>query len=62
MIASIFRSSMQELQTQEPEIYDLIINEAEGGFFETHQSPGSFKRIAEEIRIICSGSNVDHAN
>jgi hypothetical protein len=57
--AEIIKLSLQGLQKQSPDAYDLIMKKAEANYFETHQSLGSLKRVAREIIQICAKQSKD---
>jgi|WetSurMetagenome_2_1015567.scaffolds.fasta_scaffold964489_2 hypothetical protein len=48
-IAIIVGDSLGELEKTNKTVYDLIIRREEDGFFETHQTSGSLKQMAQEI-------------
>jgi hypothetical protein len=53
----IIKSSLQPFKILSPEIYDLIAQKAEENYFESHQTPGSLKKVAKEIIQKCSRPN-----
>jgi len=55
----IIKLSLQGLQKQSPEAYDLIVKKAEANYFETHQSLGSLKKVAREIIQVCAKKSKD---
>ena len=48
-IISILQASMLELKQTNEEAYNRILEKAEEGFFENHQTTGSIKNLAIDI-------------
>jgi hypothetical protein len=54
-IASVINEGMNKLKPINEKIHKLIIQREEEGFFESHQTTGSIKQLAQEIIGIVLG-------
>ena len=58
-VADILRSSMIGLMKSDMGVYQQIIDLADTGFFEQHQTAGSLKTLADKLIAIPRGGGMD---
>lgn len=59
-VADVLQSSMSGLMNSDMDVYQKVVQLADEGFFERHQTPGSLKALADTLITIPTEGEVSN--